>query len=522
MTSKCISFLFLIHILCTVIFLGEFAVQTCFQGRFGEEMGSDEFGAQIIMHARKANQNLITAHFENIELTNVGQAFRLGRYPIHYHLLGDMSGSYVKGCSIHKSFNRAIVIHGTHNVLVDNNVVYDIMGGAIFLEDGIEHGNMLQYNLAVFVKQSTSLQNDDITPAAFWVTNANNTVQHNTAVGGTHFGFWYRMHEHPDGPSFDQNICPRKVPLGVFKNNTVHSHGWFGIWIFQHFHPMKGGECSSNEPETARFYSLTSWNCQKGAEWVGGGALQFIDFNMINNDLAGIEMKLIANAEEYSENGAIISGGVIAARPDTLNVLDAQHPNTAMVLPYSRGLIIRNVTFVNYDGRSTVFGVTDIQGTTETNNGGFTYHTSGLVFDNSPNRVGFRWQHEAVFYDIDGSLGGVEGGKIVACTGTLPPTCVHHKQLSANIPGCVCPSSVDFHRWSFNNFHPSSLMGRRLAISNQYGTSFSEFRVKRVTHPEGWEVLLQSKSIISSNFVNAEHLTNISYIGRMDDFKVPF
>jgi len=38
------------------------------------------------------------------------------------------------------------------------------MGGAIFIEDGIETKNIIQYNLAVFVKQSTSLLNDDVTP----------------------------------------------------------------------------------------------------------------------------------------------------------------------------------------------------------------------------------------------------------------------------------------------------------------------------------------------------------------------
>ena len=57
-----------------------------------------------------------------------------------------------------------ILRKGTHNLLVEGNVVYDIMGGAIFIEDGIETKNVIQYNLAVFVRQSTSLLNDDITP----------------------------------------------------------------------------------------------------------------------------------------------------------------------------------------------------------------------------------------------------------------------------------------------------------------------------------------------------------------------
>lgn len=42
-------------------------------------------------------------------------------------------------------------------------------GGAMFLEDGVEIGNVLRGNLAVFVRTSSSLLNDDVTPAAFWV-----------------------------------------------------------------------------------------------------------------------------------------------------------------------------------------------------------------------------------------------------------------------------------------------------------------------------------------------------------------
>ena len=53
---------------------------------------------------------------------------------------------------------------GTDNLLIDRNVIYDIMGGAFFIEDGIETGIIMQFNLAIFVRQSTSLLNDDVTP----------------------------------------------------------------------------------------------------------------------------------------------------------------------------------------------------------------------------------------------------------------------------------------------------------------------------------------------------------------------
>jgi len=42
-------------------------------------------------------------------------------------------------------------------------------GGAMFLEDGVEIGNTFDGNLAVFVQTSSSLLNEDVTPAAIWV-----------------------------------------------------------------------------------------------------------------------------------------------------------------------------------------------------------------------------------------------------------------------------------------------------------------------------------------------------------------
>ncbi len=39
----------------------------------------------------------------------------------------------------------------------------------MFLSDGIEVGHVFRGNLAVFVRTSSSLLNEDLTPAAFWV-----------------------------------------------------------------------------------------------------------------------------------------------------------------------------------------------------------------------------------------------------------------------------------------------------------------------------------------------------------------
>ncbi len=59
-----------------------------------------------MVHAPVMDSKVAMAYIEHIELTYVGQAFRLGRYAIHFHINGDLTGSYVIGCSIHWSFNR--------------------------------------------------------------------------------------------------------------------------------------------------------------------------------------------------------------------------------------------------------------------------------------------------------------------------------------------------------------------------------------------------------------------------------
>ncbi|XP_067951959.1 fibrocystin-L-like, partial [Watersipora subatra] len=49
---------------------GQFATQTCFQGRFGEEMGSDEFGGAIMMHSPVPDENWVIGRFSHIEVTH--------------------------------------------------------------------------------------------------------------------------------------------------------------------------------------------------------------------------------------------------------------------------------------------------------------------------------------------------------------------------------------------------------------------------------------------------------------------
>jgi len=134
---------------------------------------------------------------ENIEMTRMGQATRIARYPIHWHLAADLSKtqSFVKSNSIWETYQRCVTVHGTWGVLVQGTVCYYTHGHSFYLEDGIEFNNQFIRNLAVAVRPGPMVCSDNqVGPSGFWITNPNNTFVDNLAVDigrdGTGVGYW--------------------------------------------------------------------------------------------------------------------------------------------------------------------------------------------------------------------------------------------------------------------------------------------------------------------------------------------
>ena len=92
-----------------------------------------------------------------MEIHHCGQASELGRYPIHFHNSYDQHDSYFRGLGIWQTFNRAMTLHAVNYALIENNVAYNNMGHAYFMEDAVEHDNTVRYNLAIKTKIASSL-----------------------------------------------------------------------------------------------------------------------------------------------------------------------------------------------------------------------------------------------------------------------------------------------------------------------------------------------------------------------------
>jgi hypothetical protein len=59
-----------------------------------------KYGAHIMLHSGTQRRHVI-GKIENIELFNVGQSAKLGRYPIHFHMAGNVAESYIRNNAIH-------------------------------------------------------------------------------------------------------------------------------------------------------------------------------------------------------------------------------------------------------------------------------------------------------------------------------------------------------------------------------------------------------------------------------------
>ena len=66
-------------------------------------------------------------------------------------------------------------------------------------------------------------------------------------------------------------------------------------------------------------------------------------------------------------------------------------------------------------------------------------------------------------------------------------------------------------RFSWNSITPASLEYKDAMFISEFGTSYSPFAEKRITHKNGWQMVLMANSYYNFTFRDAEHMTNISY-----------
>jgi len=363
------------------------------------------------------------ARVEGVEFVHMGQRGELARYPMHWHLAGDVSGQYFRGNSVWQSNNRCLTIHGSDNLDVRNNVCYDHMGHGYFLEEGAETGNHLEGNLGVRGRapdESVRLLPSDARPATFWVTNPDNTLINNAAAGSDGIGFWYALPQAPLGPSAGEPDLPQTTPLGEFRGNVAHSNlrgGLFvddgpredGQTVTAFYQPRSDPADPESTPVTAVFDRFTAYKNGRRAVWLRGHQHLLRAPILTDNAIAAT----FASSESFIEDG------LVAAQTANAHSTRSLYRGYEF---YDGRVGARRVTFWGFSGTGDI--PWSALGFNRTNS--FSVSTwnaaQDLRFEQSnpvyleaphPNHDGDK---AAVFYDETGSVTGTPGRYVVANT----------------------------------------------------------------------------------------------------------
>ena len=344
--------------------VGNLTRNVVIQGADDALWSNQGFGAQVM-----AMEGSLV-RINGVELRRMGQKNKARRYPIHLHglsyradgtILADASGSFVRNSSIWNSQNRCVVIHGTNGVLIQNNICYDIIGHAIFLEDGVEQRNTFDHNLVLKVRNPVEgqelLKHESGSVAGssgYWITHPNNALRNNVAADTEGHGIWYAFPRQPLGVFKSAPIfAPIHTAFGSFDNNVAHSNRLDGLHMDNApandegdlegvaYRPTADGKDPGNTAFEASLpftlSRLTSYKNDSSALWhrQGGGTLdRIVAADNPNTAFRG-------SADCKIVNSASIGNSLNNATP-----IDANNPPAGLA-SYHSACDVRDHLFVN-------------------------------------------------------------------------------------------------------------------------------------------------------------------------------
>ena len=464
----------------------------------------DQFGGQLVFSnsvGDKSNDiltesNGILARLSNVEVRRAGQGLKLGKYPIHFHMVGSVPRSYVKNCSVHHLFNRAIAVHGTNDLRVHGNVVHDTRGHAIFLEDGTEVGNEIMGNLVGLVRPVWSLLLVDQSPAAYWIVNPGNRIVDNIAAGSSHYGFWFRALPEPDGQGgqhiteIGKRMCPSRTPLGEFRGNVAHSTGRHGLKISDYFPVVNGGDPSCgedpddelvySEPTTFRdFVAFKNKNFGIWGEFIVD--VNFDNIKCLDHGIAGMEFAYIngpesKHAHSYFENLVFVgrTEGEVVYLPSFGSTgyaqceLDPHLSRTGSVTGCVHGIHLsgiasevtyKNVHFESYE--AALWGCAwcvDLRG-------GYEQNFEKVTMTNVDRAVTWRFMNAGIVRDLDGSLTGTDMSLLPTGTtvSVVPPG-----PMFDDTEGCEIFRGFSYLHGELNWYAVCTISVRRVVIKPKF------------------------------------------------------
>ncbi|KAA1259866.1 G8 domain protein [Rubripirellula obstinata] len=397
-----------------------------------------------------------TITIDSVQFDKMGQTGILGRYPVHWHLGGNRTGDVMVNSSVTNSNNRGVTIHGTQGLVIEGNVLHDIHGHGMFMEDAAEFNNQFLSNIVLGIHKVGGARRNDpfivpgitrgsngqvngeaprngtgegshdtgqqidkrfLSSAAYWITNPNNTWVGNISAGSEGTGFWFILPDRVIGLSRDtglyNGIDAGETNLGVFDNNTSHSSP-IGLTFDRGADIRGGGSVGYNPPQVAVFNDFTGYKHDGTAVYHRGGNAIFDGSKFA--DVANGSFNTFSQEEHnilfvgHSQGNADLSHAVGGYR-----LYDG--PGRIIGAHFAGFAADNAYTFLN-NGGTDKYAMTRAEGITYEDDGTadnlqvYFLDNSGIANSSPANAAGRPDAISGIVLDVDGSLTGHAGGGV--------------------------------------------------------------------------------------------------------------
>lgn len=365
------------------------------------------------------------------EFAYMGQAGLLGKYPLHWHQLDDVSGQYIRDSSIHHTFNKGITIHDTDGAEVTRNVVFENSGHSYFFEDGTESGNVLTDNLGFGTRAPLRAnivpgQDQDFhNPSTFWMKHASNTLIGNHAAGSESTGLMWA--------TFLNDEAVIDFSGFVAEDNVAHSSTRYGAYVGRGFFGRDENPRGSAQ-EPSKFVpweidGLTVYKTELG-----------INLHGTNGTVTNATLAENAFGTRLDSNNRIKDSLIVGETGNTGNPETPPEIAAGRSLPkfgvyngsklHEGGSAYENVLYANLpESRGAAFIPSRVEFPYTTIKHSSQSTVEGVTFDNVGDRVNFEIypgnnfepnQLSLGLNDLDGSLTGAPGATVFTEAVGLP------------------------------------------------------------------------------------------------------
>ncbi|KAK1742392.1 hypothetical protein QTG54_006957 [Skeletonema marinoi] len=192
-----------------------------------------------------------TASIQNTRIERCGQRGVEGKYCLHFHKLSDCPTCLFKNNVVENSQQRGIIVHSTHSSVVEGNVLYNVRGAGIYIEDGNEMYNDIKHNVVICPHPfndsvlsgctvpgtSNRIADTKDNQSGIFSRANTNSLQGNRV--SNNFNGMLLLNEGSGRGDSQHKVCETSAKLGRIEGNTFHSNGRFGTYTLTRNYPKQ-------------------------------------------------------------------------------------------------------------------------------------------------------------------------------------------------------------------------------------------------------------------------------------------